>query len=107
MSYLKLWRFNMVDKITNNISNLDVRNNKNSSKMSIKANTLSLSDENIENVSGSIKSNKKIISELASSAPIDADKVSKIKQAISSGRYPLDLDKISDALMQAYREMKS
>ena len=97
----------MVDKITNNISNLDVRNNKNSSKMSIKANTLSLSDENIENVSGSIKSNKKIISELASSAPIDADKVSKIKQAISSGRYPLDLDKISDALMQAYREMKS
>ena len=97
----------MVDKITNNISNLDVRNNKNSSKMSIKANTLSLSDESIENVSGSIKSNKKIISELASSAPIDADKVSKIKQAISSGRYPLDLDKISDALMQAYREMKS
>ena len=107
MSYLKLWRFNMVDKITNNISNLDVRNNKNSSKTSLKTDSLSLSDETIENVSDSIKSNKKIISELASSAPIDADKVSKIKQAISSGRYPLDLDKISDALMQAYREMKS
>ena len=97
----------MVDKITSNISNLDVRNNKNSSKMSLKENSLSLSDETIENVSDSIKSNKKIISELASSAPIDADKVSKITQAISSGRYPLDLDKISDALMQAYREMKS
>ena len=97
----------MVDKITSNISNLDVRNNKNSSKTSVNADSLSLSDETIENVSDSIKSNKKIISELASSAPIDADKVSKIKQAISSGRYPLDLDKISDALMQAYREMKS
>ena len=97
----------MVDKISNNISNLDVRNNKNSSKTSVNAGSLSLSDETIENVSNSIKSNKKIISELASSAPIDADKVSKIKQAISSGRYPLDLDKISDALMQAYREMKS
>ena len=34
-------------------------------------------------------------------------KVSKIKRAISAGEYPLDLDKISDALMQAYREMKS
>ena len=107
MSYLKLWRFKMVDKISNNISNLDVRNNKNSSKTSVNSGSLSLSDETIENVSNSIKSNKKIISEMASSAPIDADKVSKIKQAISSGRYPLDLDKISDALMQAYREMKS
>ena len=50
---------------------------------------------------------KKIVSDLASSAPIDTDKVAKIKAAISSGNYPLDLDKISDALMQAYREMKS
>ena len=50
---------------------------------------------------------EKAISELASSPPIDFDKVSKIKKAISAGEYPLDLDKISDALMQAYREMKS
>ena len=35
MSYLKLWRFKMVDKISNNISNLDVRNNKNSSKTTL------------------------------------------------------------------------
>ena len=44
---------------------------------------------------------------MAQSAPIDVDKVAKIKEAISSGKYPLDLDKLSDALMQAYREMKS
>ena len=50
---------------------------------------------------------KAIASSLAKSAPIDADKVSKIKEAISAGNYPLDLDKVSDALMQAYREMKS
>ena len=50
---------------------------------------------------------KNIISDLASSAPIDHDKVSSIKKAISSGNYPLDLDKISDALMEAYNEMKS
>ena len=51
--------------------------------------------------------NKNIIDELASSAPIDHDKVSSIKKAISSGNYPLDLDKISDALMDAYNDMKS
>ena len=50
---------------------------------------------------------KKIVEEMAQSAPINADKVAKIKEAISTGKYPLDLDKLSDALMQAYREMKS
>ena len=100
----------MVDKIANSVSNLDIRNSKNTSKPS--SNATKLSSETIDNVSDTnvsdtIRSNKKVINELASSAPVDADKVSKIKQAISSGRYPLDLDKISDALMQAYREMKS
>ena len=50
---------------------------------------------------------EKIVSEMAASAPIDADRVATIKEAISSGKYPLDMDKLSDALMQAYREMKS
>ena len=54
-----------------------------------------------------IKDTKKIVKEMAQSAPINADKVAKIKEAISTGNYPLDLDKLSDALMQAYREMKS
>ena len=54
-----------------------------------------------------IKDTKMLVKEMAQSAPIDVDKVAKIKEAISSGKYPLDLDKLSDALMQAYREMKS
>ena len=29
------------------------------------------------------------------------------KKAISSGDYPLDLDKITDALMEAYNDIKS
>ena len=54
-----------------------------------------------------IKNTKKLVKEMSQSAPIDVDKVAKIKEAISSGKYPLDLDKLSHALMQAYREMKS
>ena len=95
----------MVDKIVNNVSSLDVRSNKNSSKSKLTETLTNV--ETTDNVSKSINTNKKIVNDLASSAPVDADKVSKIKQAISSGNYPLDLDKISDALMQAYREMKS
>ena len=70
-----------------------------------------MKSETIENVMSSnvvdIKKTKSLVKEMYQSAPIDVDKVAKIKEAISSGKYPLDLDKLSDALMQAYREMKS
>ena len=95
----------MIEKIANNVSSLDSRTSKNAGKASVKE-TIANVEVN-DGVSDSIKANKKVVSELASSAPIDIDKVSQIKKAISSGDYPLDLDKISDALMQAYREMKS
>ena len=95
----------MIEKVTNNVSSLDSKTNKNASKPSVAETVVNV--EVNDGVSDSIKANKKTISELASSAPIDFDKVSKIKKAISAGEYPLDLDKISDALMQAYREMKS
>ena len=98
-----------MDKLTNNIIN-------NLPKKEIKENNKSLNDlanssPSVDKVMSSnvvdIKDTKKLVAEMAKSAPIDVDKVAKIKEAISSGKYPLDLDKLSDALMQAYREMKS
>ncbi len=95
----------MVDKITNSIINLENKSSKNSAKLndSIK----NVSNYGSENSTDIKIEQKNIINDLASSAPIDHDKVSSIKKAISSGNYPLDLDKISDALMEAYNEMKS
>jgi negative regulator of flagellin synthesis FlgM len=102
-----------MDKITNNILN-NVNNN-------VSKDNVSKGIANIDSIGKSpsvikpiIKENvvdindaKMISADLAKSAPIDTDKVAKIKAAISAGHYPLDLDKLSDALMQAYREMKS
>jgi negative regulator of flagellin synthesis FlgM len=45
--------------------------------------------------------------DMASVAPVDMDKVNRIKSAIKEGKYPIDIDKVSDALMDAYREMKT
>ena len=45
--------------------------------------------------------------DMASVAPVDMDNVNRIKAAIKEGNYPIDIDKISDALMDAYREMKT
>ena len=98
-----------MDKITNNILN-------NIQKPDVKSTNSSANDLSTAKTSGKkvfstnvidINSTKKMVTEMAASAPIDVDKVAKIKEAISSGKYPLDMDKLSDALMQAYREMKS
>ena len=95
----------MVDKITNSLINLENKASKNAANFK---NSTSKVDNYVSDDSTSIKINQKsIVSDLASTAPIDNDKVSSIKKAISSGNYPLDLDKISDALMEAYNDMKS
>ena len=97
-----------MDKITNNILNnipkKDVKDSKPTLNDKVDIDT---SDKSMSSNVVDIKNTKKLVKEMAQSAPIDVDKVAKIKEAISSGKYPLDLDKLSDALMQAYREMKS
>jgi len=97
-----------MDKITNNILNNIPKKDIKDSKPSYndKVDIVS-SDNSMPSNVVDIKDTKKLVKEMAQSAPIDVDKVAKIKEAISSGKYPLDLDKLSDALMQAYREMKS
>ena len=97
-----------MDKITNNIINNIPKNGvKDSNPSADYKINIDLSDKSMSSNVVDIKDTKKLVKEMAESAPIDVDKVAKIKEAISSGKYPLDLDKLSDALMQAYREMKS
>ena len=97
-----------MDKITNNIINnlpkKDIQDPKSSINHKVNPDIL---DKSMSSNVVDIKVTKKLVSKMAESAPIDVDKVAKIKEAISTGKYPLDLDKLSDALMQAYREMKS
>ena len=51
--------------------------------------------------------NMSAIKEMAASAPIDRANVDRIKDAIKRGEYPIDINRISDALLDAYKEMKS
>ncbi|MFL2842581.1 MAG: flagellar biosynthesis anti-sigma factor FlgM [Candidatus Puniceispirillaceae bacterium] len=48
-----------------------------------------------------------VVKDMASAAPINKENVNRIKDAISRGEYPIDLDRVSDALMEAYKEMKT
>ena len=47
------------------------------------------------------------VKQMASSAPIDEANVNRIKEAIKRGDYPIEIDRISEALMDAYRELKT
>ena len=46
------------------------------------------------------------VADMAKEAPLDMEKISKIKNAIAEGSYPIDLERISESLMQAYSEFK-
>ena len=46
------------------------------------------------------------VKDMSAEAPIDSGKVSVIKEAIARGDYPIDLDKVADALLQAYSDIK-
>jgi negative regulator of flagellin synthesis FlgM len=97
-----------MDKISSNTFNniqKNVSNGKKSHEASIKI--VSTSKSEVSDNVVDLNKTKLLAASLAKSAPVDGDKVQKIKDAISSGNYPLDLDKITDALMQAYKEMKS
>ena len=45
--------------------------------------------------------------QLAEAPSVDVEAVRRIKDAIARGAYPIDVDRISEALMDAYREMKA
>ena len=103
----------MVDQIKNNISSSTKSvSQTNSSVESKKTLTSSAkitqkndqSSQNSTNISKFIS--KEAIKDMAVQPPIDKEKVSRIKNAIANNNYPIDLEKISDALMDAYKEMK-
>ena len=98
----------MVEIVKSTVSRLDVRKAGNSISQDAKA----LKNQgSVENVGSSVKLNslesQTAVKDMASAAPVDRENVNRIKDAIKRGEYPIDLDRVSDALMEAYKEMKS
>ncbi len=103
----------MVDQIKNNIASstksVSQSNSSGESKNAVPSSSklppkTDQSKQNPTNISKFIS--KEAIKDMAVQPPIDKEKVSRIKNAIANNNYPIDLEKISDALMDAYKEMK-
>ena len=60
-----------------------------------------------ETVKVSDAASSKAVAQLAEAPPVNTEAVRRIKDAISRGEYPINVDRISEALMDAYRDMKT
>ena len=99
----------MVESIKNLTKNIDVSKNSSTSSTKIdKLNTSSVSQKpavDTVDLSGSLPA--ATLADFTKKPPIDVESVSKIKEAIANGEYPIDLDAVADMLLDAYKEMKS
>ena len=98
----------MVDIVKNTPSRVEMRKAGSSAPKDVQAPQVKVS---VKGASQSVElkslESQSAVKEMAAAAPIDKQNVNRIKDAIKRGEYPIDLDRVSDALMEAYKEMKS
>ena len=99
----------MIDKLNNinagNSQNKRVSNEIRDKETNIKVSKNTQTNPEKTDVDVQISSELKV-KDMSANAPIDSIKVSAIKEAIAKGDYPVDLDKVADALLQAYQDIK-
>ena len=99
----------MIDKVNN------ITSGSTQSKRSIDENKVNKSsgdnkvtvNKNSSSNTENIKISQELgVASLSKEPTLDLDKVSAIKNALSRGDYPMDLEKVADALLQAYKDIK-
>ena len=104
----------MVDQIKNNLNSLGsagsnkVSSDSKRSASSIQIKGIDHSQAKQKHDSSEVSKfvTREKIKDMAKEPPLDKAATSRIKNAIANGSYPIDLDKIADALFDAYKEMK-
>ena len=99
----------MIDKL-NNINLGNTQNKRVSDEVKAKETNIKVSKNtqtNSEKTNDEVQISSELkVNDMSADAPIDSVKVSAIKEAIARGDYPVDLDKVADALLQAYTDIK-
>ena len=103
----------MIDQIKNNLNSLGSTGSNNISSDSKKSSSVQVKGIDHSHAKQKYDSSevskfvtKEKIKDMANEPPIDQAATTRIKNAIANGSYPIDLDKIADALFDAYKEMK-
>ena len=98
----------MVDAIKNTVNRLDLTKVRSSENRAAPA-SASRTDApaGSDNVKVSDAASSKVVAQMAEAPPVNSEAVRRIKDAIARGEYPINVDRISEALMDAYREMNT
>ncbi len=98
----------MVDSIKNSFSRVDPHQKGRTADVSAGTAKSAAGKASVAASSGgtTIDVKQSVVAEMAKAPPVDKKAVQRIKEAISRGDYPIDLERVSDALMDAYRELK-
>ena len=99
----------MIDKV-NNITSGNTQSKRsideNKVNKSSGDNRVTVNKDNSSNTDNIKISQELGVASLSKEPSLDLDKVSAIKNALSRGDYPIDLEKVADALLQAYKDIK-
>ena len=99
----------MIDKV-NNITSSNTQNKRSVDESRVSKSSgdinVNVSKDNPSNTDNVKISQELGASNLSKTPTLDLDKVSAIKNALSKGDYPIDLEKVADALLQAYKDIK-
>jgi negative regulator of flagellin synthesis FlgM len=99
----------MVDSIKNMNSRPDLHVKKDKSVAPVSAKSETPNNQKlagVDTVEVGTKIGSAAVLELARAPQIDNEAVTRIKEAIAQGEYPVDVDRVTDALMDAYLELK-
>ena len=98
----------MVDAIKNTVNRLDLTKVRSSETRAATADANRTANPAVsDNVKVSDAASSKVVAQMAEAPPINSEAVRRIKDAIARGEYPINVDRISEALMDAYREMNT
>ncbi|PPR26923.1 MAG: hypothetical protein CFH34_00619 [Alphaproteobacteria bacterium MarineAlpha9_Bin4] len=99
----------MIDKV-NNITSGNTQNKRSVDENKVSKtsgeNKVTVNRDNSSNLENIKISQELEASNLSKTPTLDLGKVSAIKNALSRGDYPIDLEKVADALLQAYKDIK-
>ncbi len=98
----------MVDAIKNTVNRLDLTKVRSSETRAAPAGANRTDPPaGSDSVKVSAAASSKVVAQMAEAPPVNSEAVRRIKDAIARGEYPINADRISEALMDAYREMNT
>lgn len=99
----------MINSVSNNVANASVQlSDSNKANITVDKNVSDLAPKEIVNkLDSKDLTIKDQVAKLADGPPIDRSLVNEIKTKVEQGRYPIDLDIVTEKMFESFKEAES